>query len=171
MKFFALAIVILGFSANSFGQASATATATGVIKDALKIEMATNMNFGDIYVDDDGGTVTVTPSATATNTGTGVITGGTPVAASFNVTRGKSSGTYAFTIPTAAISTTTNPVGAIAMTIDGWTSTPSSTSGAGTGTFTSGAQTIYVGATLHVGANQVAGTYSTGGFPVTVNYN
>ncbi|MBV5336700.1 MAG: DUF4402 domain-containing protein, partial [Deltaproteobacteria bacterium] len=35
----------------------------------------------------------------------------------------------------------------------------------------SGTQTLTVGATLNVGANQAAGTYTSGAFSVTVNYN
>ncbi len=39
----------------------------------------------------------------------------------------------------------------------------------GTPTLVAGSDTFNVGATLHVGATQAAGTYS-GTFPVTVNY-
>jgi spore coat protein U-like protein len=39
-----------------------------------------------------------------------------------------------------------------------------------TGTLTGGAQTIYVGGALTVGANQVAGTYA-GNINVAVDYN
>jgi hypothetical protein len=54
------------------------------------------------------------------------------------------------------------------MTVDNFTSTPTTS-----GTLSAaGAQTIDVGATLNVGANQAAGTYVSGTpFSVTVNYN
>jgi hypothetical protein len=54
------------------------------------------------------------------------------------------------------------------MTVDTWTSTPSST-----GTLSSGGtQTLTVGGTLHVAGSQVSGTYTSATpFSVTVNYN
>jgi hypothetical protein len=53
------------------------------------------------------------------------------------------------------------------MTVNAFTSTPS-----GTGALTAGSQILKVGATLNVGAGQVAGTYTNAtGFPVIVNYN
>ena len=54
------------------------------------------------------------------------------------------------------------------MTVDNFVSNPS-----GTGLLSaSGSQTVNVGATLNVAANQVAGTYeNTTDLKVTVNYN
>jgi hypothetical protein len=53
------------------------------------------------------------------------------------------------------------------MIVNAFTSTPSAT-----GALTLGAQTLLVGATLNVGAAQVAGLYTNAiGFDVTVNYN
>ena len=52
------------------------------------------------------------------------------------------------------------------MTATTFTSDPS-----GTGTLTGGTQTLNVGATLNVAAAQPAGTYVSGAFDVTVNYN
>jgi type 1 fimbria pilin len=50
------------------------------------------------------------------------------------------------------------------MTVDTFTSNPS-----GTGTLSGGAQTLNVGATLHVAGAQAAGNY-TGTYNVTVAY-
>jgi hypothetical protein len=72
--------------------------------------------------------------------------------------------TFGITLPAAAttITAVTN------MTVDTWTSTPTPT-----GTLPGGTQTLTVGATLHVGASQAAGVYTSGATPftVTVNYN
>jgi len=53
------------------------------------------------------------------------------------------------------------------MTVDTWTSTPTPT-----GVLAAGTGTLLVGATLHAGISQAAGTYVSGtAFSVTVNYN
>jgi len=67
-------------------------------------------------------------------------------------------------LPPAATTVTS---GSDNMTVDAFTSNPD-----GTGTLTGGTQTLKVGATLNVGANQAAGTYTSATpFTVTVNYN
>lgn len=171
IKLFALAIVILGFSATSFGQLSATATASAAIVSSLDITKKVDMNFGSI-AGTAAGTVTLPVTGARTPSAGLTLPGTTFAPASFEVTGAKGT-TYNISIPTAAISTTTNPAGATAMTIDTWVSSPVTTSGTGTGVIdlTTGKQTITVGATLHVGANQTPGQYVTNGFDVTVNYN
>ncbi|BBE16257.1 hypothetical protein AQPE_0394 [Aquipluma nitroreducens] len=175
MKFFALAVAILGFSANSFGQESATANATGTIVTPIAIELTStatnggNMNFGNVAVQSStAGTVELTPAGTrnATDGVTLPAVPGAVSAASFDVT-GANSYTYSITLPS---STTTVTSGANEMTVDTWTSTPTEADG---GTLNaSGAQTIKVGATLHIAAAQPAGEYvSSTPFTVTVNYN
>lgn len=90
-----------------------------------------------------------------------LLGGGTVQAASFTV-GGDANANYAMTLP----ATSSITLGANSMVVDSFTSSPS-----GTGTLDQfGNDTLTVGATLHVGASQPAGTY-TGTFDVTVDYN
>lgn len=164
-----IAIAIFGFSAVSFGQETATATATGTIVTPIAIANAGDLNFGNVAVQSVlGGTVILAADGTRTTGGAGGVTlpasAGTVSAAHFDVT-GTANYTYTITLPTTA--TTVTSAGNI-MTVDNFTSTPTSD-----GTLDgSGAQTIDVGATLNVAAGQPAGEYtSTIPFNVTVNYN
>ena len=87
-------------------------------------------------------------------------TAGCPSGASFDVTR-EPGQAYVITLP----SSTTLSSGGNTMTVDTFThDAGASPSLAG------GSDAFNVGATLNVGATQVAGTYS-GTFAVTVNYN
>jgi hypothetical protein len=156
---------IFGFATISFGQVSATATATGIIVTPIGITNAVNMNFGNVAVSSTAGTVVLAPAGTRTSTGGITLPAitGTVTAAQFTVT-GAANYSYTITLPTTATTVTS---GANSMTVNTFTSTPAS------GTLSSGgAQTVFVGATLNVGGSQVAGTYlSPTPFTVTVNYN
>jgi hypothetical protein len=165
-KFFALAIVLLAFGAATFAQVgvSATATATATIITPIAITKTFDMNFGNVAVNALAGTVIMTPAGARSVTGgcTLPVTAGTVTAAAFTIT-GLADATYAITLPLAA--TTITAVST--MTVDTWTSNPTTT-----GVLTLGTQTLTVGATLHVAASQAAGTYVSGTpFTVTVNYN
>jgi len=147
-------------------QVSATATATGTIVTPIAIANSGNMNFGNVAVSGIAGTVILTPAGTRTKGGGVTLPAvpGTVTAAHFAVT-GTSNYTYSITLPLTATTVTS---GSNTMTVTAFTSTPTTTGTlSGTGT-----QTIDVGATLNVGANQAAGTYVSGTpFSVTVNYN
>ena len=166
IKFFALALILTGFSATSFGQVSATATATATIITPITIANAGDMNFGNVAVSGTAGTVILAPAGTRSITGgvTLPVVAGSPAAAHFNVA-GMADFTYSITIPTTATTVTS---GENTMTVTAFTSTPATT-----GTLSSGGiQTVDVGATLNVGASQPAGSYVSGApFSVTVNYN
>ena len=168
-KIFALTIAILGITAvTSFAQntASATASASGTIVTPIAITKNVDLNFGNI-ASGTAGTVKLEASAAATRTASTGITlpgnTGTVTAAKFTVT-GAADYAYTFTVPSTA-TTITRQSGTETMTVDNFTSN------AGT-TITGGSVEVYVGATLHVGANQVAGVYTSATpFTVTVNYN
>jgi hypothetical protein len=165
IKIITLAIIALGFSTASFAQVSATANASGTIVTPIAITKTVDLNFGNIAVSATGGTVILAPAGTRTITGGVTLPAntGTVTAAEFNVT-GQSGYTYSITLPTTP---TTVASGANTMTVDAFTSTPSST-----GTLTGGAEIIKVGATINVNGNQAAGTYTSATpFTVTVNYN
>ena len=160
-------LALVGFTATSTAQSTANATASATVITPIAITNASNMNFGNISVQTaTGGTVVLAPAGSRTRT-SGVTlpaTTGTVSAASFNVT-GTAAYTYAITLPGTV--TLTRASGAETMDATSFTSSPSAT-----GTLNgSGAQTLTVGATLTVAAAQVAGSYVSTNFDVTVNYN
>jgi|WetSurSiteA1Bulk_404760.scaffolds.fasta_scaffold55181_1 hypothetical protein len=166
LKFLVIGIVMTAFSATTFAQVSATATATATIVSPIAIAKTVDMNFGNVAASAALGTVVLAPGGGRSITGgvTLPATTGTVTAASFTVT-GTPGYTYAITLPAVALTITS---GGPSMTVDTWTSNPSPT-----GTLTAGTSTLTVGATLHVGANQAAGVYGVPAetFTVTVNYN
>jgi hypothetical protein len=163
-------IIFLNYSGQLvFAQrsASATASVTATIITPIGINKTTDMNFGNIIAGSSSGIVTLDPAGIRSVT-TGItlpVSSGTITAATFQV-RGQGNYTYTITLPTSAYEITRTS-GSGTMEISNFTSSPS-----GTGMLISGAQTISVGATLTVGADQPVGVY-TGetGFNVTVNYN
>ena len=175
-KLIVFAIAILGFTAVSFGQVpvgvSATATASGTIIQPIKITKTVDMNFGNVAVSASGGTVVLTPASSRTTTGGVTLPAfalGTVTAAAFDI-EGAPNYTYNITVPNTT-TVVTNNVGSPAATMD-VTTFLSDPTPAGKLDGTNGKQTIHVGATLAVAANQAAGTYLSGNpFTVTVNYN
>jgi hypothetical protein len=165
-RFLVTSVIMIAFTAATFGQASATSNASATIVGPIGITNTAAMNFGNVAVGASGGTVVMTPASVRSITGgvTLPVVTGTVQAASFNVT-GAANYTYAITLPSTP---TTISTGGNNMTVDNFTSSPSPTGtldGAGT-------QTLTVGATLNVAAGQAAGTYTSATpFTVTVNYN
>lgn len=173
-KFFALAIVMVAFSAATFAQ-SATANALATVVAPLTIAHGTDLNFGSIIGTAAGGTVTIAADVAGTRSGTAALITNHSVATSsaqFTVTGGVGS-TYSITLPSGTI-TLTDGTGANPMNVTTWVSIPDATV---TETIAAASFTLYVGATLTVPANQAAGSYSTanpsgtGPFTVSVNYN
>jgi len=168
-KFFALTAVMLAITVSSFAQSSATASVTAVILTPIAISNTVDMDFGILAGSVTPGTcVLATDGSRSTTGGVTVMAGGTPAAASFNVT-GSAGAVYTITLPAGA---TTVSNGTQTMTVDVWVSNPTPT-----GTLSgAGASTLLVGATLNVSASQAAGTYNvtnaggSGEFTVTVNY-
>jgi uncharacterized protein DUF4402 len=170
-KLLVLAVIVFAASGNSdaFAQALATASASATVIAPISLTKNVDMNFGNIAVSvSTGGTVMLAPAGTRTTGGGGGVTlpatSGTVAAASFTVS-GAASYTYAITLPSTV---TISDLGGHNMTVNGFSSTPSSTgtlSGGGT-------STVKVGATLNVASAQSPGSYSNAsGVPVTVNYN
>ena len=169
IKTFAIAIVILGFSAISFAQVTATATATGNIVAPIAILKTGDLNFGNVATSVAAGSVILDPAGARTKTGGVTLPAvtGTVTAAHFDIT-GTANYTYSIKLPVSTVVTN----GGNSMTVNDFTSTPTVATGGNLGL--GGAQTIDVGATLVVGANQAPGNYTTitaDDFPVTVNYN
>lgn len=161
----ALAAVTLSSQAVE-GTASATATVIAPIA----ISKAMDLNFGK-FAPGAGGSITVSTSGAPTSTGIVRSTTATPTAAKFNVT-GDANATYAITYTGTSTVLTDAADNTMAMTIhsdltggNGTTTTVSS------GTLSeTGSESIFVGGTLTVAANQVPGTY-TGAVKVQVEYN
>ena len=158
-----MSLVATSAMAQSFNQSSASANATARIIAPISITNSTALNFGDIVPSGVTGTVVVSAASARTNTGGATLGSGASVSAATFAVGGQAGATYAITLPTSVTITS----GANNMTVNAFTSSPSSTGlipGGG------GTQTLTVGATLNVGANQATGTYA-GSFNVTVAYN
>jgi len=161
-KIFALAILMMGFSASSFAQSSATATATATLVTPIAISKTVDMDFGTLAASATAGTVVLGTDDVATPSGGVSLVSGTPAAAQFSVT-GEGTSSFSISLP----SSITLVSGTDNLTVDTFGSSPSTT-----GTLTAGAATVKVGATLNVPANAPAGTYTnTADLTVTVNYN
>jgi len=163
------AAVLIGFSSNSFAQATATAAASATIITPISITKTVDLNFGNIAVSaTTAGTVILDPTGSRSTGGGGGVTlpatTGSPTAASFDVA-GAASFTYAITLPSSSVNITS---GLNTMAVSTFTSSPSATGLLSSG----GTQTLTVGATIAVAAGQAPGTYTNStALPVTVNYN
>ena len=163
---FAAIILVSGFTTIS-AQVTGTATGSATVITPIAIVNAGNMNFGNIAVSPTlPGTVLLTAGGVRSATGgvTLPAVAGTISVASFTVS-GLASSTYSITLPTTDYPITFSTG---TMIVNGFTSTPTTTGALSVG----GSQTITVGATLNVGAAQLAGLYTNAaGFIVKVNYN
>lgn len=167
-----LALAGMGLVGNAYA-AAATSTATSTVIAPIAITAPVVLSFGK-FAPGAGGTVTISNSGA--RTGTGVIlssTASTQTAARFDVT-GEGSSTYAIThsgvtvLSGPTVSTVVQTM-ALAKTSD-LTGANVTSGNVATGTLSAGAQSIYVGGVLTVGASQAAGEY-TGAVTVTVEYN
>ncbi|MCK4857239.1 MAG: DUF4402 domain-containing protein [candidate division Zixibacteria bacterium] len=154
----ALAIIV-GVSIVAAGSANAA-----IIAD-ITLTKTADMNFGDVIAGATLGTVVLTAAASPERS----VTGGTELGNSTSVSSatftvgGEGTSTYSITLPTSDVTITS---GENEMTVNTFTSSPS-----GTGLLSGGTQTLYVGATLNVAADQASGSNYTGSFNVTVAYN
>jgi spore coat protein U-like protein len=148
--------------------ATTSATATATVVSPIAISKVADLAFGSIASSGTAGTVAVNTNGTRSVTGGVTAAGGTPTAARFDIT-GQATMVYTITYDTGV--TLTGPGTAMALT------QVSDVSGAGgasgtvaTGTLSAGGtESLYIGGTLAVGANQTAGAY-TATINATVNY-
>jgi len=165
-KLIAIAIVILGFSATTFAQSDATASAFATLITPISITKTTDMNFGTVAASATAGTVALDYTGAATPSGgTTLVAGGAArKAAEFQVT-GQNSSSFSISCPTSIVLTSleSNTLTVNAISPDsGATSTLSNT----------GSKTIKVQGTLLVPAGAAAGVYKNEtDLKVTVNYN
>lgn len=166
-----LALGAAMFAANA-SAAQATATSTATVIAPIAITAPVNLVFGS-FAPGAGGSVTV--STNGTRTATGAILSSvtaTPSAARFNVT-GDGSSTYSIAIaPSVSLSDGAATPNTMALaTFSDLTAGGATTGNVTSGTLNAGAQSIYVGGTLTVGATQAASTAYAGTIAVTVEYN
>ena len=167
-KLLALFVVVLGFSAVSFGQVSATANATAKIVSPLKIVKVNNLVFGTLAPSGTIGSVTIATDGIRTSTlGSIQLIGaaGSFNASSFTVT-GETGLAYSITLPNNTDVVLSAGIGKT-MAVTNFISSPVATASA---TLVAGDNPLLVGATIAVDATQAIGDY-TGTFDVTVNYN
>jgi spore coat protein U-like protein len=168
VKLAALALALAVCGAGSAMAATASATSTSTVVDPIKITKAADLAFGTFASASTPGTVTITPGGARSFTGGVVGVGGGAGAAKFDVT---GSGTMTYSVTLTSDATLSDGTNSMAFTRIADTSASAITSGDVTsGALTAGKQSIYVGGTLAVGANQVAGTY-TGTITAVVDYN
>jgi Mat/Ecp fimbriae major subunit len=157
--------IILG-GAAAFAAMSSTAafadtenaTATVQILGAVELTKFADMDLGTVASGAASGTVAL-PTSSNTRTCTGVTCVGTASRARFQVTAATNG--YVVDITHSPTASLTGPGAAMPLTL---------ASSASSITFNSAAlEDIFIGGTLTVGANQVAGTYN-GAFTVTADY-
>ncbi len=175
MKTFTLVILILalffGISAQKAqAQSAITAQAFAEVIAALTANETSQLNFGKFVPPTDGfGQVIITTDGSRLSSGSVMLSGGTaPERGIFHLT-GAPDASFSIQLPTGpALLTHQNSTKT--MSVSDWVSTP--TAGTGTGLLASGAQNVYVGATLQVGTliDNPVGLYS-GSYELTFAYN
>ena len=171
VKFIGITCIFLAFGANAVAQATASAYAEATIISPIGITKEVDMNFGNVAVINQDGTVILSTASGRTSTGGATPVAnptGTVTAASFTVT---GNGGYHIFVTLPASPPGINVIhtnGTNLMNVTDFISNPATN-------FTmpmSGTQTMTVGATLNTKALQLPGVYHTlTDFNVTVNYN
>lgn len=159
----AAGLLLNGPSAEAAQNArTVTANANARIITAISITKLVDLQFRDIVPGAAAGTVVMSPAGVRTSTGgTTLGNGAGSSPASFRVT-GQPNASYAVVLPN--LINVSN--GVQTMRVNTFRRAPAGAVNLGAG----GAQTLSVGATCRVAANQAAGTY-TANFNVTVSYN
>ena len=162
-KIFALAVVILGFSANSFGQSAVSASSTATLVVPLSITKTTDMDFGVVASSALVGTIEMATTGAVTKTGGASVISGTTTTAVFHVT---GAGTESISVgyPT-SLALAGLPSGSLTL------NNIAADCGISTN-LVGGNLDIKFSAVLQIPANTIAGVYSNAtGLLVTVNYN
>jgi len=163
----ALALAMVA-AVGSAAAAVATANSTSTVVTPINITKGADLAFGSFAAGSGAGSVTVSPNGARAFSGGVVGMGGTPTAARFDVT-GQAGLNYAITW-TGSTELSDGGTNTMAFTRISAVTASAATSGEATnGTLIGGAQSIYVGGVLTVGANQAPGNYS-GTITATVVY-
>lgn len=163
----AFALLATAVGANA-AAANASATATTTVVTPIAVTKAVDLAFGNIIASSTAGTVTVDTDGTRSKTGGVSLGSGSGAAAKFDIT---GAGTMTYSITYASAVTLTGAGDPMALTqVSNLTGAAGASGLVATGALTAGAQSLYIGGTLAVGANQTAGAY-TGSISATVDYN
>ena len=166
MKKLLLLTVVFVFAVSA-AHAAASDAATGhaeaqIVAPISVVEAdGAKLNFGKWVKPSAAGTVTVTAAASPTVTpssGLQEVTGSSPSADHFEVTNDENL-SYSVTLPTSAVTLNGSVSGTMTATAFTSACVPNCASSGD----------LYVGATLNIGANQAAGTY-TGSYEITLTY-
>ena len=162
---FVAILMIAGFSSRVVAQSDADCDATATLIIPISIANDVAMDFKTVAASATAGTVVMAATAGAALTPTGgcTVISGTPTAGKFTVT-GEGTQVFTITLPSSASTLTGSVSGDI--TVDTWTCSEPLTTAALVG----GTLVFYVGGTLNIGVDEVAGTY-TGSFNIIVDYN
>ncbi len=151
------AFVTLGLGAGAAHAADATATASAEILEQVSVAFVSNLEFGSIVPDDTSDVDVSVAAASGATVDCGTLTcNGTSGPASWTVSGANLAVTVAEDVALTQLSTTGGDTMAIALSL-------------GSVDLSGGSDTLYVGGTLTVGANQAAGDYE-GNIDLTVDY-
>lgn len=160
---FALTVAAWSQAQAQPNDATASADATATVVTPIAISGIADLNFAEVVASNSAGTVVMSTAGVRSATGGTTLGNGSGASAAAFLVTGDPGATYAITLP----STISLSNGSDNITVDSFISNPSGTGMLGD---PSGQQTLDVGATLQVNANQPTGTY-TGSVTVTVAYN
>ncbi|MCL2369384.1 MAG: DUF4402 domain-containing protein [Alphaproteobacteria bacterium] len=149
---------ILAMSVNVANAITVTGDASVNITATLAASQTTPMNFGDVTPTASADTVVLSPAGTATSGTLGLA--GSTTAGEFAISGSPD------TVLTVSFGAGSVTDGSNTMNLSDFTTSPT---GASIVTDSSGDLTLMVGATLNVGASQVAGAY-TGTYTITISY-
>jgi len=170
--YISLIFVVIGAGSGLYGQAIATASATGdIFAEIIPVFSASEtaqMNFGKFSPGPQGGEIILSPENYISVLGSVYSGSGMQSAASFYVS-GDVDAIYSISLPSAPV-VITNTRSAQTMSVENWLSTPAP--GIGTGVLQNGFQVVNVGATLKVGTlkDNPVGIYK-GSYTVTFDFN
>lgn len=167
LKLAVFAACALGATGSALA-ANATSTSSATVVTPIQITSVANLAFGKFAAPAAGSVTISTSGARTIGGGVVAVSGGTLAAARFDVT-GDSGATYSIALSGTTTLTSGSDTMAFA-TVSDLTAGNATTGNVTSGTLTGGAQSIYVGGVLTVGASQPAGTYA-GTVIATVEYN
>lgn len=156
-------ISVLGITASPLSvAATVTASVDVQISTNIAVSAATGMTFGDLTAGPSGGAVVMDTDGKRTATGSVELNSASPSSpATFNIS-GTPNSTYSVLLPD---SVTLSDGGANQITVSNFLSNPDASGQLSS----SGEQSVSIGGTLSIGANQGFGDYA-GSMQVTINY-